>query len=183
CRLGRNSTAASGAETSETWLMTPEQILQGKKEIEERYGPWVGHNYWLTDDVYAVKKSWGPNQRLRRMVQVVADLAGKPLAELRVLDLDCLEGGFALEFALQGAQVLGIEGREANLARARFAAEVYGATGIEFIQGDVRNLTPESYGLFDVVLCLGILYLLDAPDVFPFLEPASAVCRPLPLID
>ena len=41
--------------------------------------------------------------RLRRIVQVAADLLGKPLSQARVLDLACLEGHYGIEFAMQGA--------------------------------------------------------------------------------
>jgi hypothetical protein len=47
----------------------------------------------------------------------------------------------------------------------------------------VRNLSVEKYGRFDVVLCLGILYHLNAPDVFHFVERISEVCQRLLIID
>jgi hypothetical protein len=42
----------------------------------------------------------------------------KPWGKLRMLDLASLEGIFAIEFASQGAEIVAIEGREANNARA-----------------------------------------------------------------
>jgi hypothetical protein len=50
------------------------------------------------------------------------------------------------------------------------------------IQDDVRNLTAAKYGHFDVVLCLGILYHLDAPDTFTFLEQLADVCTGFAII-
>jgi hypothetical protein len=38
------------------------------------------------------------------------------------------------------------------------------------VQGDVRDLSRQEHGLFTVVLSIGILYHLDAPDVFTFVE-------------
>jgi hypothetical protein len=38
--------------------------------------------------------------RLRRIIQTIADLGGKPWAELRILDLGSLEGLFAIECAV-----------------------------------------------------------------------------------
>ncbi|MBI3796935.1 MAG: methyltransferase domain-containing protein, partial [Deltaproteobacteria bacterium] len=93
------------------------------------------------------------------------DFLHQPLHNLRVLDLGCLEGMYALEFAQHGAQVLGIEGRLANIEKARFAKRVLGFSNCDFVQDDVRNLSLAKYGDFDVVLCCGILYHLDAPDV------------------
>ena len=39
---------------------------------------------------------------------------------LRLADLGCLEGGFAVEFARMGFQVLGVEVREANIAACNY---------------------------------------------------------------
>jgi hypothetical protein len=39
------------------------------------------------------------------------------------------------------------------------------------------------YGHFDVVLCLGILYHLDVPDVFHFVESMAEVCQRVSIID
>jgi SAM-dependent methyltransferase len=123
------------------------------------------------------------DERLRRTVQVVADLASKPLDELRVLDLACFEGQFAIEFALQGAEVVGIEGREANLAKARIKAEAHGLERLNLVRGDVRDLRRAQVGGFDVVLCLGLLYHLDFPEVIRFLDRVAEVCDGLAIFD
>jgi SAM-dependent methyltransferase len=122
------------------------------------------------------------DERLRRIVQVVADVASKPLDELRVLDLACFEGKYAIEFALQGAEVVGIEGREANIAKARFGAEAHGLERLTLVRGDVRDLRREQFG-FDVVLCLGLLYHLDFPEAIRFLEHVAEACDGLAIFD
>jgi hypothetical protein len=121
--------------------------------------------------------------RLRRFLQIATDLTAEPLEKLRVLDLACLEGLFGIEFALHGAQVLAIEGREANLAKARFAKEVLSLSDLDLVLGDVRALDAQLYGQFDVVLCLGILYHLDTPDVMEFVQRIYNVCNRLTIID
>jgi SAM-dependent methyltransferase len=113
--------------------------------------------------------------KLRRVAQIVADVLGGDLEGARVLDLACLEGMYALELARRGANVVAIEGREANLAKARFSARVLGLD-VDFRLGDVRHLSRAEHGEFDVVLCLGILYHLDVPDVFELVERAAEVC-------
>ena len=55
----------------------------------------------LGGDTYTLAPA--PDARLRRLVQVTSDLAGKPLSQLRLLDLACLAGHYAIEFAMQGA--------------------------------------------------------------------------------
>jgi hypothetical protein len=161
------------------------------RDSEGRFGEWTRHNISLPDDAYTYDRSHPAFEahmvkrgvRLRRVVQIISDITNQPLSKLRVLDLACLEGLYGIELARHGAEVVGIEGREANVAKARFAQEALGLGNITFVQDDVRNLSVEKYGRFDVVLCLGILYHLDAPDVFQFVERVSEVCQRLAVID
>jgi hypothetical protein len=162
--------------------MDPAQIERKKREIVERCGPWTAHSIRLADGVDTFDEAhW--DTRLRRFIQIAADLSKKPVPELRVLDLACLEGAYGIEFALQGARVVAIEGREANLEKVRFAKEVLGLAHLDPVLDDVRSLSPETYGTFDVVLCLGILYHLDAPDVMEFLRRVADVCTGVAIID
>lgn len=102
---------------------------------------------------------------------------------MRVLDLASLEGHYAFEIAKRGARVLGIEGRATNIERALQRKTELGLTNVEFTQDDVRNLSRDKYGEFDVVMCLGILYHLDMPDALEFLESISETCRSFAVID
>jgi hypothetical protein len=171
--------------------MNTEQIKLKRQEIVNRFGDWTAHNIHLRDDIYTYDQSdpkfkdqlVGHGNHLRRIVQIVADITNQPLGNLRVLDLACLEGLYGIEFARHGSEVIGIEGREANIEKARFAKDVIGLDGITFAQDDVRHLSVEKYGRFDVVLCLGILYHLDNPDIFGFVESLSEVCRRVAIID
>ena len=43
---------------------------------------------------------------------MIQDITQCNFKELRILDLACLEGQYAIEFAMQGAEVVGIEGRD-----------------------------------------------------------------------
>jgi 2-polyprenyl-3-methyl-5-hydroxy-6-metoxy-1,4-benzoquinol methylase len=162
--------------------MDVEQLRQRKQAIVEQYGPWTAYNIRLAGDLYTGGLEVYP-VRLRRVLQIVNDLMPGPLTGLRVLDLACLEGLYALEFALHGAEAVGIEGREPNVAKARFAQEILGLTNVKFHQDDVRHLSRAEYGEFDVVLALGILYHLDAPDVFDFMANVADTCRRLAIID
>ncbi len=164
--------------------MDTQTIIRKKQDVITKYGPWTAHNIQLHDDTYTIAPEIvGDEFRLRRLVQCVFDLTGGSVEGLRILDLACLEGLFAIEFARHKAKCLGIEGREANIEKARFAKQVLSLDNLELVQGDVRNLTVERYGQFDVVLCLGILYHLDAPDVFAFVEKLGEVCRNICIVD
>jgi 2-polyprenyl-3-methyl-5-hydroxy-6-metoxy-1,4-benzoquinol methylase len=93
----------------------------------------------------------------------------------RLADLGCLEGGFAVEFARMGFQVLGIEVRQANIAACNYVKPNTNLPNMEFIKDDARNIAK--YGLFDVVFCKGVLYHLGKPK--EFLTTLSAVTTKL----
>lgn len=162
--------------------MNREELLARKQQVVDEHGEWTAHNLSLGHDVYT-RDGDKPYWKLRRLVQVAADIVNCSFDQLRVLDLACLEGGFAIEFARQGAEVLGIEGRQANLAKAEFSKEVLQLDRLRLELGDVRDLSVEKHGKFDVVLCAGILYHLDAPEVFKFVHDIASVCNRVALFD
>ena len=101
-----------------------------------------------------------------------AGIAGK-----RLVDLGCLEGGYAVEFARDGFDTLGIEVRQSNFKncqRVKAATNLPQAINLphlSFVCGDVRNL--ENPGVFDAIFCCGILYHVDEPR--KFMEQMSRV--------
>src|SRR6476620_11158911 len=163
---------------------TTADTLQQKQKLIEKYGPWTAHNIHLGDSVYTISDQIRGDEVLaRRILQIVFDVLPMPLSSARVLDLACLEGLYAIEFAQHGAQAVGIEIREANLAKARFVKELLGLDNLTLRKDDVRNLSFDKYGAFDTVLCLGILYHLDSPDVFDFVFRMAEVCTRCLVID
>lgn len=165
--------------------VNPAEIRSTMEDVVTRYGPWTAHNIHLGDDVYTIVPGIeGDNEfRLQRIVQIVSDVSTRPLDSLRVLDLGCLEGLFAIELARRGATVVGVEGREANIAKARFAKHVLELGNLELVQDDIRNVSRATYGEFDVVLCLGVLYHFDTPAVFEVLEHTAEVCRGFAIVE
>jgi SAM-dependent methyltransferase len=121
--------------------------------------------------------------KVRRVMQSIADLAGKPFDRLRILDLGCGEGVYAIEAALHGAEVLAVDARRARMDQGAEIARRHGLDNVAFVQSDARTLSPETHGIFDVVLFLGLLYHLDAPELFPMLENVYEMCGRLLLID
>jgi len=162
--------------------MNESEIRERKAAIEAEFGPWTALNIPLGYGIDTNPQRM-TNLLLRRVTQTIADLSMKPWDQLRILDLGSLEGVYALEFASHGARVVGIEGRESNNVHARFAAEALGLSNIEFITDDVRNLSQEKYGRFDVVFCSGILYHLAGVDASEFLSSIAQICQRLMIID
>ena len=99
---------------------------------------------------------------------------------LRIADLACLEGGYAVEFARMGfGEILGIEVREENFANCLTVKNGLSLSNLQFVRDDVWNI--EGYGQFDVIFCGGILYHLDKPK--RFLELLSRCVRKAVLIN
>jgi SAM-dependent methyltransferase len=99
-------------------------------------------------------------------------------SRLRIADLGCLEGGFAVEFARMGFRVLGLDVREDNIATCQFVKANTDLPLLEFVRDDAWNIAR--YGPFDAVFCCGLLYHLDRPK--QFLETLSAVTKKLLIV-
>jgi SAM-dependent methyltransferase len=97
------------------------------------------------------------------------------LANVRLADLGCLEGGFAVEFARLGMQVLGGEVRESNLVACHYLKSRLSLPNLAFVRDDAWNIAK--HGSFDAVFCCGLLYHFDRPR--QFLETLSSVTRKL----
>src|SRR5436853_1702027 len=110
---------------------TRESLLSGLGALKRQHGEW-SYDIPLPFGVWTKDGKALPHTRLKRIVQMAADLAGKPLDQCRVLDLACLDGQFAIEFALRGAESVGIEIRESHVAKARFAAQALGLRNMTF---------------------------------------------------
>lgn len=158
-------------------------IQERLEEVVAQVGPWSAHNLKLAEGVFT-RGEPTPNPRLRQITQIVTDVVGKSdLTGVRVADLGSLEGLFAIELALRGAEVVGIEGRESNNTRARFAADVLGLKRCTFEKADVRDFSVDRFGSFDVVLCLGLLYHLDGDGVFDLIENIRQATRRALVLD
>ena len=164
--------------------MTPDDISKGRDDIVAKRGPWLSDNLRLAKGVFTIGDGEaGREASVRRAVQAVADIAGSRLAGLRILDLACGEGGLALEFGKQGAEVVAIEGRVTLAEKAQFARDALGLARVTIVRGDVRRLSPEEHGFFDVVLALGLLDRLDAPAVFDVASRLGSVCKRFALVE
>lgn len=170
------------------------QPTESKQTVEARltavraqHGPWTAHNISLPFGAFTI----GPDAStsdIRRgdyFAGIVMSVLGRDLSGLKVLDLGCLEGGLSIQFARMGAIVDGLDIRGDSIAKARVAAEILGLPNVRFIEGnalDLRaNLTLQSS--YDVVVCAGLLYHLDAQDHIPFMESIAQMCAGITIVD
>lgn len=123
------------------------------------------------------------SQKVRRIMQLTSDLSRRKFSDLRILDLGCGEGVYALEAGINGSKVVAIDGRDNRLKFGKEVAERHSFSNVEFIVDDVRNVTIDKYGKFDVIYFLGLLYHLDEPELWVILENLSKACENIMLID
>jgi SAM-dependent methyltransferase len=121
--------------------------------------------------------------KVRRIMQITRDLSRRPFPKLRILDLGCGEGVYAIEAGLRGADVIALDARTQRMDKGAACAMRHGLRNVRFVQEDVRRVKREVFGSFDVVYLLGMLYHLDAPDLFPVLENIYSLCSGMLVID
>jgi Methyltransferase domain len=92
---------------------------------------------------------------------------------LRIADLGCLEGGYAVEFARLGFQSLGLDVRESNIEACRYVQSRVNLPNLQFVCDDVWNIS--AHGMFDATFCCGLFYHLDKPR--EFLDLLSSVTK------
>lgn len=107
---------------------------------------------------------------------------GGSLAGKRVLDLACNCGGFSTHAAKAGAKyVLGVDIEPHYLEQANFIRDTLDLRNLEFQQMSLDELDPVKHGIFDLVLCFGILYHLESPVLS--LRRISAVTGKVLVVD
>lgn len=162
--------------------MDKNEILEQISELKKQYGDWA-YDIPLPFNVWTKGNLGIPHTRLRRIVQVVNDIVDKPFSECRVLDLGSLDGLFPIEFALQGADTVGVEVREANIKKAIFCKEVLKLDNLKFIHDDARNISVEATGVFDAIVCSGLLYHLTAADAIELIKRMYEMTTKVVIID
>ena len=76
-----------------------------------------------------------------------------------------MEGGHSAVISRCGvAELIAVEARVDNYVRACVIGNVLGLRNTRFCFDDARRVTRQTYGEFDVVFCLGVLYHLPDPD-------------------
>lgn len=154
-----------------------EQLRQfGKNAIEGQFPDLIRPHFTEQLDTFT-------HERLRRLVQIVQDLATKPIAECSLLDLGCLDGFLAMEFAMQGADTTGLEVRPQNVLQGEILKSALTLHNMTFVVEDVRKITNLGPLTFDVILCSGLLYHLTAADAIELLSNMYKMTERLAIID
>jgi tRNA (mo5U34)-methyltransferase len=147
--------------------MTEDQLRERVKELAPFHHAVElphGVNTYLPDKAHRAVEQSRVDTIMRHGWPQLLQACGGSLQGKRVLDIACNCGGFAVEAVKAGADyVLGVDIVDRYLEQADFIRTALEYDNLEFRNVDVYDLTKESVGTFDVVLCFGILYHLEDP--------------------
>src|SRR5690242_2107008 len=139
----------------------------GSIDVNTDAGRFTAHNILLADgrqtrpeaDFLLADELWCRSAR-----GIVRMLYPNGVTGIRIADLGCLEGGFAVEFARMGMDAVGVEVRKSNFQNCLYVKQHTDLPTLDFINDDAWNLPR--YGTFDIIFCCGLLYHLENPVSF-----------------
>jgi protein-L-isoaspartate O-methyltransferase len=122
-----------------------------------KLGPWI-YQFAIDGQTYGGGISAVGDMRLEQFLRFA------PRVET-ILELGSLEGAHSFILAQHPAvkRVVALEGREANLRKARFVQKLLGIRNVEFLQANLEDADLAAFGKFDAVFCCGLLYHLPEP--------------------
>jgi len=141
----------------------------------------TAHNVRLDDGTYTKpdeKLSIDADKWFVSTRKILENVLPGEKSNYRIADLGCLEGGYAVEFARMGFNVLGVEIRDSNLEACNYIKSKTNLPNLEFVKDDAFNI--DKYGIFDAIFCCGLLYHLDKPKLF--LDKLAAVTTKLVIL-
>ena len=122
-----------------------------------KLGPWI-YQFQVDGQTYGGGISAVGDVRVERFLRFA------PAAKT-ILELGSLEGAQSFILAQHPGvkRVVALEGREANLRKARFIQELLEIRNVEFLQANLEHSDLTAFGRFDAVFCCGLLYHLPEP--------------------
>ncbi|MGH9824489.1 MAG: class I SAM-dependent methyltransferase, partial [Blastocatellia bacterium] len=140
----------------------------------DRRGPWYSQ-FYIDGRPYGGERFYPPDARLKMFFDHVK-------TRQRILELGALEGGHSFELAKAPgvSNVIAVEGRAANIEKARFVQSLNGIRNVTFVEGDLRTLDLWRFSHVDAIFCSGVLYHLPEPwkliEQCARLAPALFLC-------
>jgi tRNA (mo5U34)-methyltransferase len=140
------------------------------RELIDEHGRWW-HEIELAPGIVT------PGEDTNRKKLPILDELGLPpdMDGARLLDIGCSDGYFSFEMEGRGAEVVAMDFVPESYSGFATARKVLGS-GVTYHMENVYNLSPETYGRFDVVLFLGVLYHLRKP--LAALDAIRSVMKP-----
>jgi hypothetical protein len=140
------------------------------QNLEEEFatlGPWI-YQFQIDGQTYGGGISAVGDERVERFFRHA------PNPET-ILELGALEGAQSFILAEHPGvkRVVALEGREANLRKARFVQERLQIRNVEFAQANLEHADLRAFGNFDAIFCCGLLYHL--PEPWKLIEQCPAI--------
>lgn len=163
---------------------TDSELAALRAELE-RFGLW----YYEIDLGHGMRTSagtpWVMEASLvrKRMVWPILERTfGSRWPETDCIDVACGEGFYLSHLAPFGPRrIRAIDARQVNIDKARFVAKCLALENVDIGVGNAYDLSPDSFGTFDLCLCLGLLYHVEDPMYV--LRRLRSVTRELCVID
>ncbi len=156
--------------------------LEELKAKIDSLSPW-GFHFRFRGGLVTHDNSVARNRILCRshlITSTVEKLLGEGIEQSEVLDLGCHSGFFSMDIASRGVKnVVGVELRASNIEQARFLADYYKVSNVEFIEADVMTYDPKR--TYSAVLNLGLLYHVTNP--IELVNKTYELCERFAVID
>ncbi|MGE0127982.1 MAG: ATP-binding cassette domain-containing protein [Blastocatellales bacterium] len=152
-------TETDSASSAENQLSLDERINQ--KKWFYRFNPPGGKHVacHLPDEAMRLH-----DDRLAMIHSVLGPIYGQDWRGVSCLDLGCHQGFFAVKMAESGCRkVLGVDIDEEKIKDASLIRRLYGLSNLSFSHADMRRLSPEETGKFDVTLMLDMFSSFENP--------------------
>jgi SAM-dependent methyltransferase len=130
---------------------------QNLSEQFTKLGPWI-YQFRIGDEDYGGAISAIGDRRITQFFQFAPGASA-------ILELGSLEGAHSFILGQHPGvkRVVALEGREANLRKARFLQGLLNIGNVEFTQANLEHGNLAHFGAFDVIFCCGLLYHLPEP--------------------
>lgn len=154
-------------------MTTPSERLTDPIAIRQRiaeHGRWW-HEIELAPGIVT------PGDDAYRMKLPILDELGFPksMTGFRTLDIGCSDGFFSFEMERRGADVVAIDFVPETYTGFATARSILGSR-VSYRMDNVYNLSPDTYGEFDIILFMGVLYHLRKP--LAALDAIRSVAKP-----
>ena len=142
------------------------EISRGEAEQLIASIPHWHHTFEIVPGV-VTPGTYNPTFMLEKL-RLEDDLSGQ-----RVLDVGTSDGFFALNMRRRGAEVVAVDYRPKSLHGFGVMERLSGLD-FDYRQANLYSIDPETWGTFDIVIFLGVLYHL--PDMLRALNILRSVC-------
>ena len=142
-----------------------EDLFFEEKKLIQKLLPFTAHKIKLRENLYTIEAGTNPLTDFR--MKDLLEKNGGNFYGQRILDVGCLEGGYTTAAIKFGAkEAVGIDAREINIQRCNLVKKLLKLNNLVFYKSKCQDIKTLNLGVFDVIICSGLLYHLDNPYIF-----------------